>query len=149
METTIANEVQLIYKRKDNIEFKKITSPQELDYNFRKIFDGGVIDHKEYFYCIALNRKNEVIDYIKISEGGLTGTFVDIRNIFQFALLKNAEKIAVAHNHPSGQAKPSDSDIKLTKQIIDAGKIMSIELIDHLIITADEYYSFKDEGIIY
>ena len=83
-----------------------------------------------------------------ISRGGVTGTVVDTKIIFKAAVENYASSIIICHNHPSGNLKPSDADIKITKNIKEAGKIMEIPLADHLIITDEGYYSFADEGIL-
>lgn len=102
----------------------------------------------EQFWVVYLNRANKVIDISNISSGGITGTIVDIRLIFKQALLNSSTGIIVAHNHPSGNEKPSKSDIDLTKKIKEAGLSMDINLLDHIIISNNKYYSFADEGMI-
>lgn len=107
----------------------------------------------EEFWAIYLNVKMKIIFKQKISSGGLTNVSVDTRRIFSIALEKNAVYIAVAHNHPTGSLKPSKNDIDLTKQIKECGKILNINLVDHIIIGtgADgrtDYYSFADNGMI-
>jgi DNA repair protein RadC len=100
----------------------------------------------EEFYVLLLNRANNVIKTEKISQGGITGTVVDQRIIFKAALDHMATSIIVAHNHPSGNTKPSDADVNLTRKIKETGTLMDIPLMDHLIITSNGYYSFADEG---
>ena len=102
----------------------------------------------EEFWVIFVNHSNKVLHKEKISHGGISGTFVDVRLIFKIALEKFATGIFIAHNHPSGNLKPSSEDIKITKNILDAGRIMNITLIDHLIITQNAYLSFADENLI-
>lgn len=102
----------------------------------------------EQFWVIYLDNSNKIISHIKISHGGFNSTTVDIRKIFKFALENNAIKIILAHNHPSGSIKPSEADISLTKNIIEAGEILKIQVLDHLIIAGNEYLSFKDHNII-
>jgi DNA repair protein RadC len=94
-----------------------------------------------------LNRANLVIKKELISRGGLAGTVVDTKIIFKTAVDNQASSIIVCHNHPSGNLKPSESDIKITRNIKEAGKIMEIALLDHLIITENGFYSFVDEGV--
>lgn len=105
------------------------------------------LPHEE-FWLLMLNRGNFVIKKELISRGGVSGTVVDAKIIFKVAVDNYASSIVICHNHPSGNLNPSDADIKITKNIKDAGKIMEIPLVDHLIITEDWYYSFADEGII-
>ena len=85
---------------------------------------------------------------VQISKGGISGTVVDNRLIFRQALQHYASSIILAHNHPSGNLKPSQADIRITKKIKQAGEFMDIKLLDHLIITSSSYYSFGDEGMI-
>lgn len=102
----------------------------------------------ENFCVILLNRANKLIRTLKISDGGLTGTVVDPRKVFKLALDHNATSIILGHNHPSGQLKPSDLDIKLTNQLRDAGKMLEVTILDHLIIGDGKYFSFADEGMM-
>jgi DNA repair protein RadC len=105
------------------------------------------LPHEE-FWILLLNRANAVIRKELISRGGVSGTVVDTKIIFKTAVENYACSLIVCHNHPSGNLKPSDADIRITKSIREAGKIMEIPLVDHLIITDTEYYSFADEGIL-
>lgn len=104
------------------------------------------LPHEE-FWLLMLNRSNSVIKKEMVSRGGITGTIVDSKLIFKTALENYACSIIICHNHPSGNLKPSEQDIKITKNIKEAGKIMEIQLLDHLIITENGFYSFADEGI--
>jgi len=81
-----------------------------------------------------------------VSVGGLTGTIVDVRNILQTALKANACSVILAHNHPSGNPNPSEADIQITRRVNEAAKIMDIQVLDHLILLTEGYYSFADEG---
>ncbi|HEX8514817.1 MAG TPA: DNA repair protein RadC [Bacteroidia bacterium] len=105
------------------------------------------LPHEE-FWLLMLNRANAIIRKELISRGGIAGTVVDTKIIFKAAVESYASSIIICHNHPSGNLKPSEADIKITKNIKEAGKIMEIPLIDHLIITDGGYYSFADEGIL-
>ncbi|MFO8130292.1 MAG: DNA repair protein RadC [Bacteroidales bacterium] len=102
----------------------------------------------EQFWTILLNRANKVIRKIYISEGGLSGTVADPRKIFKKALENHAASIILCHNHPSGNVKPSDSDIRLTKKLVNAGKVMDIDVLDHVIVAENSYFSFADENIL-
>lgn len=106
------------------------------------------IEYRETFFALLLDRANKILGAFKVSEGGIAGTVVDPKMIFQAALLSNASFIILAHNHPSGNLKPSDSDIRLTKNLKLSGDMLEIKIIDHLIITKDAYYSFADEGMM-
>ncbi|HSH67457.1 MAG TPA: DNA repair protein RadC [Bacteroidia bacterium] len=105
------------------------------------------LPHEE-FWVLMLNRANLITKKELMSKGGTAGTVVDTKLIFKAAVDNYANSIIVCHNHPSGNLKPSEADIKLTKAIKEAGKIMEIPLLDHLIITENNYYSFGDEGLI-
>lgn len=102
----------------------------------------------EEFWIIYLNHRNKIIGKEKISAGGLTATIVDIRMLFKSAIERLATSIILAHNHPSGTLKPSQADIKLTNKIKEAGKILDVQVLDHLIISDTGYYSFADEGMM-
>lgn len=107
----------------------------------------GDLNHEE-FWVLLLNRANRVITTQQISKGGTAGTVADPKIIFQLALMKSASSIILAHNHPSGNAKPSQVDINLTKKLVEAGKQLDIAVLDHLIVCDAGYYSFADEGMI-
>jgi len=102
----------------------------------------------EQFWVILLNRANMVLKVAKISEGGITGTVIDPGPLFKLALLSNACGIILCHNHPSGNLKPSEQDIQITRKIKSAGLLFDITVQDHLIITSDGYFSFCDEGMM-
>lgn len=102
----------------------------------------------EEFWALLLNQSGKVIDRVRISIGGIAGTYVDIRVVMREALLHQATQFAVVHNHPSGNRKPSQEDRNLTARISKAAETMNIRLIDHVIICESCYYSFADEGIL-
>ena len=102
----------------------------------------------EQFWTLYLNNSNKVLSKLKISEGGMTGTVVDIRLILKHALELNATSIVLSHNHPSGILIPSEADIKVTGKIKKAAEFMDIKVLDHIIITDQSYFSFADQGRI-
>ena len=106
------------------------------------------IEIYESFFILMLNRANITIGYAKISQGGITGTVVDKRIIFKYAIESLASSIILAHNHPSGNLVPSNEDITLTKSIVEGAKILDINIHDHLILSKTGYFSMKDEQII-
>lgn len=145
----LVNEVSLMYKRKvDNTFEPIITAARDAERIFREYIPKESIDHKEFVYLMCLSSANKVLNVAKISEGGISGCIIDIRIVMQTALLSNAVGIILCHNHPSGNLKPSTQDIKITKTVKEAGEIMDIKLLDHLIITSESYYSFADDCII-
>ncbi len=105
------------------------------------------IPHEE-FWIILLNRRNEVISKEKISSGGVSATVVDSKLVFKPVISRLASSIILVHNHPSGRISPSNEDIALTKKLKEAGKLLDIKILDHLIIGNRQYYSFLDEGKI-
>ena len=138
--------LELGRRRKDteSVKREKITSSKDV-YEMMK---ATMLDlpHEE-FWLLMLNRANSVIKKELISRGGVAGTVVDTKIIFKTAVDNQASSIIVCHNHPSGNLKPSEADFKITKNIKEAGKIMEITLLDHLIITENGFYSFMDEGV--
>ena len=102
----------------------------------------------EEFWVLYLNQGNFVVKKEQISKGGINQTAVDVRIIMKIALEERATSILIAHNHPSGNLRPSKADIEITRKIKEAGKILDIELLDHLILTQKTYFSFADEGIL-
>jgi DNA repair protein RadC len=101
---------------------------------------------REEFWVFHLDRASSVVLAEKLSVGGVSGTMVDIRLLYKSALERLTSSIILAHNHPSGQMRPSSSDEDLTKQVVKAGKLFDIDVVDHLIIGATDFYSFADEG---
>lgn len=106
------------------------------------------IDLRESFYALYLDRANKLLGYLLVSIGGVTGTVVDPRIIFQTALKANACSLILAHNHPSGNPEPSRNDLLLTGKLKDAGKLLEIQVLDHLILLPGGYHSMADAGEI-
>lgn len=102
----------------------------------------------EVFWILLLNRANIPICALQVSEGGTAGTVADPKKIFRLALEHRASGIIISHNHPSGNLKPSDTDIRLTHKIAEAAQHLDINLLDHLIISGNQYFSFSDESIL-
>ena len=105
------------------------------------------ISHEE-FWIVLLNRANRVIKKSQISQGGVAGTVADPKIIFKLALEELASGIILAHNHPSGNLTANQSDLDLTKKIKDAGKLLDIQVLDHIIVAGQKYFSFADEGLM-
>ena len=138
-------EVELIYKSTSKAR-SKIYSSEDAYKVLLPTYKEGTICYKEYFKVLFLNQANQVLGYTLISEGGITETSVDVRIILQAALLTNSVALVLAHNHPSGNMKPSRQDMEITKQVKEAARLMRITVTDHLILTDEGYYSFADEG---
>ena len=142
-------EVQLSYR--NTVPYKKrtqIANAKEAYKVMLKIHDDDTLDYIETFKVLYLNQNNHVLGCRTISEGGLASTCCDVRTILQGALLANAVGIILAHNHPSGNVTPSLLDIKTTNQITKAAKLLDIQVLDHIIYTRENCYSFADDGQI-
>lgn len=105
------------------------------------------LGHEE-FYVLFLNRANQILSKAMISKGGLSGTIADGKVIFKKALEVQASALVLSHNHPSGQLKPSEQDKRLTRQLTEFGKMIDLQILDHLIVSQDNYFSFADEGMM-
>jgi len=144
---TIVAALELGRRRKaqDVEEKPKISSSKDAF----DLIQGDLMDlpHEE-FWVLLLNRMHQVVKKKRISEGGVSGTVADPKIIYKLALEDLATGVIVAHNHPSGNLKPSQSDIDLTRKLKEAGKFLEVQLLDHLIIANRNYFSFADEGLI-
>jgi DNA repair protein RadC len=125
----------------------KITTSKQSEEFIRQFYSDD-IDIYESFFLLLLNRANITTGYAKISQGGITGTVVDIKIIAKYMIDSLASSCVLAHNHPSGNLKPSQSDIDFTRKTIQALKYIDSTVIDSLILTSDSYYSFSDNGIL-
>ncbi|HEY0743237.1 MAG TPA: DNA repair protein RadC [Chryseosolibacter sp.] len=144
---TIIAAMELGRRRKeiDHQERAKVSGSKEIFELMRSYFLD--LPHEE-FWVILLNRGNRIIRKQQISHGGVAGTVADPKIIFKAALEELACGIILAHNHPSGNVTPSQQDIDLTKKIKESGKLMEIQVLDHLIFAGSKYYSFADEGLL-
>lgn len=147
-EAILLRELDVKYNVKDRKKCK-ISSSKDAYEQFKVLFENDMgLDMVESFYVLYLSNQNNVIGWIKLSQGGITGTLADKRLIFAYALNCLATCIVIAHNHPSGALKPSQADINLTNSIKKAGNLLDIQLLDHLILSSEGYYSFADEGML-
>ncbi len=128
-------------------QMAKISCSRDAENIFRSIWSND-LNYRESFYALYLNRANRVLGYKLISLGGLSGTVVDVRCIYQVALKTLSSGILIAHNHPSGNSEPSDADIKITRKLKEAGALLDIQLLDHLSLFSDGYTSLADEGML-
>ncbi|HNP48659.1 MAG TPA: DNA repair protein RadC [Bacteroidia bacterium] len=144
---TIVAAMELSRRRKDTqeAELEKISSSNDIVSIFQSML--GDLQHEE-FWVVYLNRGNKILAKKQLSSGGMSGTVVDPRMIFKSALDQKAQALILCHNHPSGTAKPSEADIRLTKNMVEAGKVLEISVLDHIIITQKAFYSFADEGMM-
>lgn len=127
------------------VDKKKITGSRDVFELFQDVFNG--LTHEE-FWVLLMNRANGVIKKVSVSEGGMAGTVADPKKIYKMALDNNAASIVLCHNHPSGNIKPSEADITLTKKLKNAGEFLEMPVLDHIIIGDEKYFSFADEGIL-
>jgi DNA repair protein RadC len=142
-------EVELVYKSKVKAsERPLITSASDAYEVLKAVWEEGKMDLLEQFKVLFLNRANRVLCIYNVSSGGITGTVADPRLIYTAALRVNAVSLILAHNHPSGSLKPSRADEELTQKIKGAGAFLDINVLDHLIISSEGFYSFADEGLI-
>lgn len=125
-----------------------ITSPEQMVEVMRSIFDADTFLWTEEVIMVCLNRANDVVGYYKISSGGFSGAILDPRVVMTIALQNASSSIILAHNHPSGNIKPSEGDKAITEKINSACAFFDIKLLDHLIITDESYFSFNESGLI-
>ncbi|RWX02295.1 RadC family protein [Flavobacterium cerinum] len=144
---TIGAAMELGRRRRDEegIDLKKITSSRAVFEIMQPII--GELPHEE-FWILYLNNSNKVTYKAQLSKGGITGTIVDVRLVFKLALEQNATGIILVHNHPSGTLQASEPDKQITRQLKAAGQSLSINVLDHVIVTEKDYFSFADAGIL-
>ncbi len=144
------NEIRISYKGglKSSM-WQKISNSQDAAQLLFEDWDKDTIELHETFKVVLLNNSNKVKGIYQISQGGITGTLVDVRILFAVILKSLSVGIILTHNHPSGKLVPSDADQKLTNKIKKASELFDIKLLDHLILVPDgDYYSFADNGIL-
>lgn len=135
--------------RKNQTDFPKTKIQNAEDSSeFIKQFYQGDIEIYESFFLLLLNNSNQTIGYAKISQGGVTSTVVDVKIIAKYAVDSLATGIILAHNHPSGNLNPSSADISITNKVKEAMKLFDIAVLDHIILTADSFYSFANNGLM-
>lgn len=128
------------------VQEKPAVSKSEDAYRILKPFLADL--RTEEFWAIFLNQSNKVVHFCQLTQGGISQSVVDVRILFKTALEHYATSIIVAHNHPSGNLKPSQEDLRITKQIAEAGRLLNISLLDHLILSQGTYLSFADESLL-
>ncbi|MDA3852759.1 MAG: DNA repair protein RadC [Bacteroidales bacterium] len=129
----------------DALKQPKIEGSQSVADIFQPLLSD--LSHEE-FWVLYLSRSHKVISSEKISQGGVSGTVVDVKLIFKPALEKLASAIILCHNHPSGNKEPSSEDVSITRKCVEAGKVLSVNVLDHIIISHNEHYSFADNGLM-
>ncbi len=140
------SEIEITYKPAIGSK-PEVTSSSDAYHILKEHYPEKQIALKEYFVVMYLNQANRVIGVQKLSVGGLTSAIADVRLLFGTALKILATGLVISHNHPSGNTRPSLQDRNLTKQVKEAGKLLDIKLLDHLILTPDDHYiSMADNG---
>ena len=144
---TILAAIELGKRRKDSEVFikRKITCSRDAAQYLMPLL--GDLNHEE-FWIMLLDRGNKIIDHLIISQGGISGTIIDVRIILKTALEKLASSIILCHNHPSGTMEASDADIRITRKMKQAAEMMDISVLDHIIIGQNNYLSMADEGVL-
>ena len=143
------SEIELVYKNKVKASARpQIKSSKDSYHLLLRTWDVNKIEFVEQFKVVLMNKAHRVLGIYELSTGGVTGTVADPKLIFMAALKANACCIILSHNHPSGNLKPSRADEDLTQKIKNAGRLLDINIIDHIILTNEGYFSFGDEGIL-
>ena len=144
-----AAEIQLSYKSTVKPSLRpKISGSKDASQLLLENWDASKLEFVEQFKVLLLNRANKVLGIFEVSTGSSTGTVADPKLIFAAAIKANACGIILAHNHPSGNLQPSQADIDLTRRMKEGGKLLEIQVLDHVILTNEGYYSFADEGLL-
>lgn len=144
----IVQEIEIHYKRPKLSNMVQIKTSEDAEVLFRSFANEDRIDHKEFFWVLLVSRTNHVVAISEISVGNTAETYVNIKEIFQLALKTNASGVILGHNHPSGNLRPSESDISLTRNIANVGNLLGVTVLDHLILTSEGCVSFVDECML-
>jgi DNA repair protein RadC len=139
--------IQIKYNKTHEV-YRKIRCSQDVFEYMRPLFNQDTINYREEMILILLFQDNTPIGYYRISQGGTSGTVCDPKILFSVALCTGACAFAIAHNHPSGNLKPSQPDVYLTNKLNEASKLLDLRMVDHVIIAENKYLSFADEGLI-
>lgn len=149
MKSMIKYSVQLVREKEEKYMEKQANSPEEVANIINEVFNMDTQPF-ETFVMMALDTKKRPVGCFVVSQGSLNGTIVEPREVFQRAILANADSIVVAHNHPSGEVTPSFKDMDATRVLKEAGELLRIELVDHIIIGENgKYYSFRENGQVF
>lgn len=148
MKPKTAKEYKLVATdSKEQFERKKMTTSQECANYIRQFFDSDIAIYESSF-VLLLNQANTTIGWVKLSQGGINGTVMDVQLVAKIAIESLAKSVVICHNHPSGQLFPSDADKHITNLVQQGLKLFCIKLLDHVILTEDSYFSFLDEGLL-
>lgn len=142
-------EIQLTYKSSVKPSLRpKVSASKDAYRLLLENWDEAKLELNEQFKIVLLNRANKVLGIFEASSGGMSGTVADPKLIFGAAIKAAACGMILAHNHPSGNLQPSQADIDLTKKLKEGGKLLEIQILDHIILTSEGYFSFADEGLV-
>ena len=145
----MSNKINQYSIKKDNTEFEKIQITNSEDSaKFIRQFYHDDIGIYESFFILLLNRANKTVGYAKISQGGVTGTVVDVKIICKYVIDSLASSVILAHNHPSGNLQPSEADRTITRKIRQALQFFDTKVLDHIILTEDSHYSFGENDLL-
>jgi DNA repair protein RadC len=133
---------------KTEIDSRQITNSLDTSEVLRQVFNKDELNIYECFYILLLNQSLKVQGFAKISQGGVSQTTVDTKLIAKYAIDSLASSVVLAHNHPSGNTTPSGQDKRLTDNIVKALQLLEVKVIDHIILTDNDYYSFRDGGLL-
>lgn len=142
-------EIEIVYKNKTPVKDRpKVTCSREAMTILRSVWDTNKIELVEQFKIMLMDRRNACIGISEVGTGGISGCVVDPKIVFATALKSRASGIILSHNHPSGNLTASQADIDLTRKMKEAGKFLEIQVLDHIIMTSEHYYSFADDGLM-
>ena len=143
------SEIEIIYRPAFKLSEKPKVTSSDMAYGILdQSWNQNRMELLEEFKVLLLNRQNRVLGVLNVAQGGFSEVMIDPKVIFSAALKACASGIILSHNHPSSELRPSEADIRLTRKMVDGGKLLGIEVHDHIIISAYEYYSFRDEGMM-
>lgn len=137
-----------VHIKNKGVKKHKITCSKDIYELSKLMFNQGTIDWTEEAVIMCLNRNNELIGFRRISSGGMAETIIDAKIVYTIALQCSAQAIILMHNHPSGNLNTSKADDMITSKLVDAGKLLDIKMLDHIIVTSDGYFSYADQGRI-
>jgi DNA repair protein RadC len=140
-------EVSVRIKNK-GVEKHRIQCSNDIYQLSKLMFNQGTIEWTEEAIIMCMNRNNELIGFKCISSGGMAGTVIDPKVVFTIALQCSAHSVILMHNHPSGNLKTSQADDIVTNKLVEAGRMLEIQVLDHIIVTTESYYSYADNGRI-
>ena len=142
-------EIRAVYKSRTKAgERRPIRGPKDVEGYLRAIWNKGTLELVEEFVVVCLNGSHQAIGWVKVSSGGFNATAIDPRVIFAIALQTASTAIVVAHNHPSGNREPSEQDKEVTRRLKEAGRLLGIAVLDHVILTRESSFSFTENGLL-